>query len=215
MLWLRLRRCFPATANDRPRIEEGSSTCSKPLKICNVQAARALVNKSHVCEHWTCWRHSWFAHWNCGRADWHLLQRQEHERAARASFHDPVGHCLLGRRGRVSCRHVFCSAGAALDMDSLRYPVAARNPPHEQEADGDTTSGADKCLTRVLPSMNAKATSYPPRLILFCLTILICAGCQSFRTGEYSYQELERRNQEQRETGKMEFKPEPERPFQR
>jgi len=63
--------------------------------------------------------------------------------------------------------------------------------------------------------MNAKATSYPPRLILFCLTILICAGCQSFRTGEYSYQELERRNQEQRETGKMEFKPEPERPFQR
>ena len=63
--------------------------------------------------------------------------------------------------------------------------------------------------------MNAKATRYPVRLVLFCFTILICAGCQSFRTDSYSYQELERRNQERRETDKMDFKPEPERPFQR
>jgi hypothetical protein len=55
--------------------------------------------------------------------------------------------------------------------------------------------------------MNAMVTSYPVRIVWFSLTMLIGAGCQSFRTEAYTYQELERRNQEQREINQLSFPP--------
>jgi hypothetical protein len=44
-------------------------------------------------------------------------------------------------------------------------------------------------------------------LFLICLTLVAGAGCESFRWGEYSYQDLVQRQREQREDSALIIKP--------
>jgi hypothetical protein len=42
--------------------------------------------------------------------------------------------------------------------------------------------------------------------LLMLSSLMFCAGCSAFRWGERSYQEVEERNQQQREAEKVMFK---------
>jgi hypothetical protein len=44
------------------------------------------------------------------------------------------------------------------------------------------------------------------RILLLSCALWLCAGCSAFRWGERSYQEVEERNQQQREADRVFFK---------
>ena len=44
------------------------------------------------------------------------------------------------------------------------------------------------------------------RILLLSGLLILCVGCSAFRWGERSYQEVEERNQQQREADKVLFK---------
>ena len=55
--------------------------------------------------------------------------------------------------------------------------------------------------------MNTKSVMRPIRLFLICLAVIVGAGCESFRWGEYPYQDLVQQQQEQCATNNLMFKP--------
>ena len=44
------------------------------------------------------------------------------------------------------------------------------------------------------------------RILLLSCALMLCVGCSAFRWGERSYQEVEERNQQQREAERVMFK---------
>jgi len=44
------------------------------------------------------------------------------------------------------------------------------------------------------------------RILLLSCVLALCAGCSAFRWGERSYQEVEERNQQQREAERVMFR---------